>query len=943
MGTPTTLPELRAAFLAGHHQAVLAALGELDVLEACCRASVAGLIAELAYLVREAPVPIPVEVHVDHASGARLNAEVLAIFAAILEENRAVLAKSPEWLFSILFHELSWREPGLSRLAEHFRVTFEARPGACWLRPLLPPETPTLVSWRIRGEPRSLSADGRMLLLALGGPGHPTGGASRCLLDPVTGEVLLTVAKTSGSSLSPDGACLALFTGKNAELWSTKTRATYATLGAHDRDVQRAVFSRDSRVVFTEASKVVRALRVADGACLASRTIDTESSFGGLLPAGEGAVLIHDGRRWLLWEYLEDRLHPIGDADSVTAEWSAVSPSGDRLIAAEGGGAWSCWSLPHGRLLFRTKRPEQAAALAFHPSGGLFTGGQGFYDATTGAELARLPSILVSAGRSPAFDPTGRFLVTRHEVPEAAQLWDVRDLAAPVVIARFSVGRHTRGEPRAHFSADGRALVFGDWNETVVVDLRALPERSARDDVPPVRTAWPTRFSPARTSVVFGHDRALSFWDVRRGVLRRLVPVDRALSYFAAGSRVLARTGEVLSALDVESGEEVWRITQPGDSSEEAHPADDQGVLLYNERKSDGVVLGLDMGDGRVRYRLSGQTLLLHALEVFLTWRGSNAEGEGALRDVTTGEVRLSLPGLRRGLCAISPDHRWLAVHQLTTELWDLTTGLRAHELDSTAYSFRFREDSLALIATSTQSAQSGNTDTVSEEVFDVTTGKRIGGSSWDEYGTGEDSPPVEIAPGIVQDGGTLRVGERALPLPASAAVCRTPGGQLFVAGLSTGNRVELYRGESGDGHPRISAPAFTGDATTKRGLVRALVARCPDAATESVLADWCEENERLELVPWLRSQSADVRAGAVGHLVSTLESDLTPETLDSAHRHDLERPLGQLPTRRCSTCGRTALVVVEDKRRSSADDDYDQWQETWALCLHGLHRERLD
>lgn len=984
--TPSTLPELRAAFVAGDHEGVLAAFAELDFLEAGCRVSVDALIAEIAHVVREAPRPLPVEVQLEHPSGARLDAGALALLGAVVAANREVLARSPERLFPILFRELHWREPALSRLADHLRATFEARADAAWLRPLVPPETFTLVSWRIPGEPRSLSADGRLLLLAQGTPAAPSRHVSRCLIDPVTRHSILTVPSSSGVALSPDGACAVVFAEKSAELWSTRTRASYATLDPHELEVQRAVFARDSRVVFTEALEVVRAIRVADGVCLASRKL--ESYVSALRPGREGALLIHDGKRWLLWEYMDDRLRPIGDADYVTHDWSVVSPSGDRLIVAEGTGDYSGWSLPEGELLFRRRLPEQVASLAFHPSGAHFTGGQGFYDASTGKELARLPPMLVSAGRWPAFDPSGRFLVTRHEVPEVAQLWDVRDLAAPAVIARFAIGRHTRGGSHARFSADGHVLVFGDWNETVVVDLAAPPAMPIRDDAPAVDTGWRARFSPSGTTVVFGHDRALSFWDVTRGVLRRLVTVDRALTYFAGGSRVLVRIGDALAALDTEDGGEVWRITQPSESSEEAHVADEQGVLVHGDRGREGEVLGLDARDGRARYRLDRLTLLVHDRDVFVT---RNAAGDGALRSVATGEVRVTLPGLRGGHVAISPDHRWLAAHEYSTVLWDLTTGARAHELDSTAYSFRFREDSLALVATSSQSAQSGNTDTVWEEVYDVTTGQRIGSSTWDESGYGSDpSPPQEIAPGIERDGDTLRIGEQVMPLPAGAIVCHTPRGELFAASLSPGKRVELYRRGSSAADPVVSS-------ATKL-LVRDLVARCPDPATESVLADWCEENERRELVPWLRSERADVRECAVGHLACTLEDGITPDAFRSALRlaHALgarpwyelaelvcrvsgdheptvylvdelrlheelvmsarwalaaelvdpippghaarARPLARLVSCRCPTCGQGALVVGVDRRRSSAWDDHDEWQEAHVLCLRCLH-----
>lgn len=53
--------------------------------------------------------------------------------------------------------------------------------------------------------------------------------------------------------------------------------------------------------------------------------------------------------------------------------------------------------------------------------------------------------------------------------------------------------------------------------------------------------------------------------------------------------------------------------------------------------------------------------------------------------------------------------------------------------------------------------------------------------------------------------------------------------------------------------------------------MIRELIAKCPDRETESVIADWCEENGRRELATWLRGAST-TRASALEHLSNTLE-----------------------------------------------------------------------
>lgn len=56
---------------------------------------------------------------------------------------------------------------------------------------------------------------------------------------------------------------------------------------------------------------------------------------------------------------------------------------------------------------------------------------------------------------------------------------------------------------------------------------------------------------------------------------------------------------------------------------------------------------------------------------------------------------------------------------------------------------------------------------------------------------------------------------------------------------------------------------------------IRQLVATRPDPETESVIADWCEENGRGEIAHWLRTGSPIIRVLAWKHLANTLEAPL--------------------------------------------------------------------
>lgn len=65
--------------------------------------------------------------------------------------------------------------------------------------------------------------------------------------------------------------------------------------------------------------------------------------------------------------------------------------------------------------------------------------------------------------------------------------------------------------------------------------------------------------------------------------------------------------------------------------------------------------------------------------------------------------------------------------------------------------------------------------------------------------------------------------------------------------------------------------------------MIAELLAKCPDAATESVLADWCEEHGRAFLVAPLRSPDASLRAAAAAQLACTLTDDVTPAGFHAA------------------------------------------------------------
>jgi hypothetical protein len=299
------------------------------------------------------------------------------------------------------------------------------------------------------------------------------------------------------------------------------------------------------------------------------------------------------------------------------------------------------------------------------------------------------------------------------------------------------------------------------------------------DDARRIRSEWMTRFSPSGATLIVDHEGGIGFWDSARGVLRRFVDADHLRRFSTAGHLVFVGQGDTLIALSTEDGSEVWKATLPaapvGRLDADVYAADEQDVVLH--RHSD-LVIALSMRTGRERYRLSG-SVALHDRDVFLL-RDTNGV---TLRAVELGGAIVTLVGVRDGSFALSPDRRWLAVHEYAVTLWDLTTCTVRHtwSVEHTFSGFWFRDDSAALVVTSYQTQQSGNQDWNAEEIFDVTTGNCLASTGWWDQDA-EPSPPRELAPGVVRQGDLLRVDGAPIPLPDTAVVCVAESGAVFIA-----------------------------------------------------------------------------------------------------------------------------------------------------------------
>jgi len=773
---------------------VLASLSSLDTLEARCRESVGGLLADLALVLRRAPRPLPHDVVWVHPSGARLDHLALALVETTVDAHQKALQSDPNRLFAVLYNALYWRDAPeadahyaspppnddrqIWRWMEAWRREVEARPQARWLRRIRPPRaTPTaLLGWRTAGGFPALSPDGALVLV--------THESSLELLDARSGRSLgqlprppeyLGRGRSAHGGFSPTGDRLLTFSDRSATLWSVAPLVELRTYGPAKNAVSCAAFSRDGRVIFTGASyDAVRAWNAEDGSLVAA--LETEG-LSGLYACGDDTVVVATHDTWCLWSPRGgDVFTP--KADAKRALWSvALSPTGDRLftrsnVALEG------FKLPEGTRLFRDASSTHNQVEDVQPGSDLFAlltiGVCELRDAKTGDICVRLPMEHVQRA---TFDPSGRFLlVCQHW---RSTLWDL-DANASIAWAWQSVGT---GEGVASFSRDGKRLALGN-TDTMVLDMTTLaPAPAIPDDEPPPSAYSPTSISPTGSSVVTQTKGGLAFWDVATGKRLRVVPTSHyALRH---GRHLLYYRDGELVALDPETGLDRFVLAVPGDPLE--YPSANASDTLLAHTRS-GLVVAFSLDDGSERYRVASKDpLALVAPDLFVI---RNPNRTLSVRDVSTGRELLALPAHEGRELELSPDRRWLAVVGASTaEVWELAPGGRRHLLHAgyDSLSFSFSADSTsATVYSSAPMPQSGNSDP--DESTD-TAALEPG----EPFLPATQFMPVALPPRL-RDIAPELVWDRGVGSLADAVAYVVPSGLLVVD--VTADQVELYRTE---------------------------------------------------------------------------------------------------------------------------------------------------
>jgi RNA polymerase sigma factor (sigma-70 family) len=373
------------------------------------------------------------------------------------------------------------------------------------------------------------------------------------------------------------------------------------------------------------------------------------------------------------------------------------TPDGKRLVAFNqakhlGGDKWEekqlvvVWDLAAGKEVVRFTAPRPAAngdrgaaavsnrALAI----GLEDGGTSLWDIATGKEK-KLATAHVGKGTgrgygtfAVAFAPDGKALYTAGR-DELVKGWDVAT-GKPL----RTMARHYSWPEALAVSPDGRTVASAGQDGVI----RLWDAASGADACPQpghLYSVSQAALSPdGKTAVTAGWDGTVRWWDARAGrELRKmdLPGVDRGLTVSPDGRTVVAVNGGRLRTWDLANGRE----TTPADLPREMHAG---GIAFTPDGRQLVVALGPEVAV------LDWPGLkLLRKIELP---KPAKSPGESACDAVT-----------------VSPDGRWLVTvaHRYwyreerglrfgygadgVADVWDLTTGKRAHRLADSQGTFR--------------------------------------------------------------------------------------------------------------------------------------------------------------------------------------------------------------------------------------------------------------
>jgi WD40 repeat protein len=384
--------------------------------------------------------------------------------------------------------------------------------------------------------------------------------------------------------------------------------------------------------------------------------------------------------------------------------WFTFSPDGKTLAGASGKDSISVWNVADGKLRYTIKGCR--GRLAFSPDGKLLVcGGEEamrLYEAATGKEVRRFER---HAGfvHALAFSPDGKTLASAEEY--TVSLWDVATGRRLHPLAG-----HATPVISLAFSPAGSGLASGDSEDgtLIVWDLKDRKPRHAFTDH--YLGVLSVAYSPDGKTLATGDgtrgtgglDAQVRLWDLSEGRLLRQFPGHlnsvQSLAFSPDGKRLASAGHDARAKVwDLATGKRLHQIRGEDSWSKSVAFAPDGKALLVAGMSGELALWRVDSGQ-KVRdlgaagdetravcyaaFLPDGHTVLAHEsgngqarFDVVRLWEAENGQ---LLRSFSLGNPNAN--GYRSGY-ALSPDGTTLAIagtwQDPGIELWDTTTGKR--------------------------------------------------------------------------------------------------------------------------------------------------------------------------------------------------------------------------------------------------------------------------
>ncbi len=372
--------------------------------------------------------------------------------------------------------------------------------------------------------------------------------------------------------------------------------------------------------------------------------------------------------------YQEVALFTMDGTNDITT--FAFSPDGTTLAGSDRNET-RLWDLATG-VHKQTLNRSTYGSITFSPDDQTLAIGWNLWDASTGGQLKRAPTVGFKASEYPVFSPDGKAL---------AGFWGLRDFFIWNTSTDQLLWLKGHREPviSVAFSLDGKILASGSSDNTIRLWDAATGQiknilTDHRDDVNSVV------FTPDGSTLMSGSkDKTIRVWDVATGLQKEVLTGHSASIYSIAlspdGSTLMSGSDDnAIYFWDVATGErlEILRESAAGVDDIAFSP---DNTIIATERGRD--ILLSDIATGVQKQVLTGHTDGVNSI-VFSPDGATLASGsnDGTVRvwEVATGQIQKILT--ERGgdirMVAFSPDGGSLAgATSRNIYLWDVATGIR--------------------------------------------------------------------------------------------------------------------------------------------------------------------------------------------------------------------------------------------------------------------------